>query len=132
MKRLPHGLAICFALALCATVSAQDFRPATNQQVSKIEYFLEDGFTLRNAYSARPEGQPAGSSGHFVAAEIVGSGGYVGVWWHGGTQESPSIVLAVDHIADEACICQWARNTRSNVSINDDPARELKQFVEGL
>lgn len=132
MKTHAIALSALITLTVCGPGSAGDFQAASKEQVSHIEYFLEEGLSLRKAYSAKIQAARETATGYFVAGEIVGSGGFVGVWWHGGTPDSPGMVMAVDHIADEACVCRWVRNTKSAVSMNDPPAKELKKYVEGL
>ena len=129
-------VSVCLLLVCCAACSdagpSREFPAASTAQVEHIEVFLEEGYSLADGYTV-PSGRlfetQAADSGHFVAAEVEGSGGFVGVWWHGGTPESPTMTMAVDQIADEACVCQWARNTAAGDLFND-LAQELKRFVE--
>jgi len=130
MKNLRPILVLLTLLAVVACGGNQppprEFPAATSGQVEHIEYFLDDGYSLRNAYTAPVDG----GSGHLVAAEIVTSGGYVGVWWHGGTADAPGLTLAVNNMADEACVCPWVTTTQSPVSMSSVPAEELKRFVD--
>lgn len=114
-----------------------DIVAATAVQAEHVSAFLEDGYTLRHAYSVESDVSrwPSASRprGYFVAAEIVGSGGYVGVWWHGGDADKPLMTMAVDHIADEACVCQWSRNTQAgDLWADSTVAKELKSHVENV
>jgi hypothetical protein len=113
----------------CDGEPSREFPPASTAQIEHIEVFLEEDYSLADGYTAPSD---ITEGGFFVAAEVEGSGSFVGVWWHAGTQESPGLTMAaVDHIADEACVCQWARNTQAGDLWNDSPvARELKRFAE--
>jgi hypothetical protein len=113
---------------------AQTFTLASRAQLDHIAYFLEDdwvpttGPALRNAYTVPSD---VTEGGHFFAAEFATAPGFVGVWWHAGTPATPGMVLAVDGRADEACVCQWAKNTRAgDLWAKSDGAQKLRAHAE--
>lgn len=108
------------------TKSAPAYPAASQSQVEAIRFGLEDGLTTGATASVKSNDF---RNIYFVAAELLGPGldGAVGVWAM--NDNADSMIFSVDAIADEFSGYPRGSRTQAGISMADDGASEVKQYI---
>lgn len=109
------------------TTVATRCRSVTASDLGNLSSGMEDGFIIRGAFVVESDDY---ADVDFVAAEIDGPGlegdGHTGVWAVGGSLANPSVIMAINPLADANSVWPLGSTTDFNVTMGDDGASEAR------
>ena len=99
----------------------------SGRQIEVIEFGLKAGLKIENLFTIKSKDF---SNVYFIAGQITGPGmnNVIGVWATGGKYET-SLTHSVNHIAAEFSDYPLGSGTKAEISMNDDGAKIVEQYV---
>lgn len=121
-KYLFLAAALIITLAACSS-SKNDCELATEAQIEAIEYcFKNQQKQVESAYAIKSNDF---SRGYFVAAYVNGED-EPSMWIIFGDPSSPTLIHAVNDVADKISACPLSSTTKANATMADHGAKEAE------